>query len=211
MRPAVSSAVRAGIRKHTRRAVGAVVACALAAGLAACSNTETGGVAEQAGSQQGYVSGSGVVTQIPKSERTDPIDLEFTVLDGQKTSLADIRKDGTITVINLWYAACPPCRKEAPELEEVAEKYKGKAQLIGANVRDQEAAAQAFVENFNVSYPVMLDSNGEMVGLLSDVLPPRATPSTVVLDSEGRPAARVVGAVEASTLSGLIDDAMKED
>ena len=57
----------------------------------------------------------------------------------------------------------------------------------------------------------MLDTDGEMVGLLSDVLPPRATPSTVVLDSEGRPAARVVGAVEASTLSGLIDDAMKED
>lgn len=198
-------------RGRTRRTAGAVLACALAFGLAACGGTETGGVAEQAGSQQGYVSGTGVVTQIPKNERTEPIDLDITLLDGNKTSLADIRKDGTITVINLWYAACPPCRKEAPELEEVAEKYEGKAQLIGANVRDQEAAAQAFVDNFNVSYPVMLDTDGEMVGLLSDVLPPRATPSTVVLDSEGRPAARVVGAVEASTLSGLIDDAMKED
>lgn len=188
----------------------AAAVCAAAFVLTGCGGTESGGVAEQAGSQQGYVSGTGVVTQIPESERAKPLDLEFTQLDGKKTSLADMRKDGSVTVINLWYAACPPCRKEAPDLEKVAEEYDGKAKLLGANVRDQEAAAQAFVDNFDVSYPTMLDSNGDMVGLLSDVLPPRATPSTVVLDSEGRPAARVVGAVEASTLSGLIDDALKE-
>jgi hypothetical protein len=56
----------------------------------------------------------------------------------------------------------------------------------------------------------MLDSDGSMVSLLSGVLPPQATPSTVVLDATGRAAARVVGAVTRSTLTGLVEDALAE-
>src|SRR5699024_7199497 len=61
------------------------------------------------------------------------------------------------------------------------------------NVRDQAAEANAFINNYQIPYPNMLDTNGDMVSLLSGVLPPQATPSTVVLDTEGRAAARVVG------------------
>ena len=49
-----------------------------------------------------------------------------------------------------------------------------------------------------------------MVSLLSSVLPPQATPSTVILDASGRAAARVVGAVTQSTLTGLIEDVLAQ-
>ena len=49
-----------------------------------------------------------------------------------------------------------------------------------------------------------------MVAALSTILPPQATPSTVILDAQGRAAARVVGAVEESTLRGLIEDVLAE-
>lgn len=188
----------------------ALFTSALAAGtalaLSACSENDE--LADQAGSDQGYVSGSGVVSRVPAEDRGEPLDLSFETLDGKTVSLADLRP--TPVVINLWYAACPPCRKEAPDLKSVAEEFGDKAQFIGVNVRDQEAAANAFIQNYQVPYPNMLDSNGEMVSLLSGVLPPQATPSTVVLDAKGRAAARVVGEVDASTLKGLIEDVQSE-
>lgn len=188
----------------------ALFTSALAAGtalaLSACSENDE--LADQAGSDQGYVSGSGVVSQVAVEDRGDPLDLSFETLDGKSMSLADLRP--TPVVVNLWYAACPPCRKEAPDLKSVSEEFGDKAQFIGVNVRDQEAAANAFIQNYQVPYPNMLDSNGEMVSLLSGVLPPQATPSTVVLDAKGRAAARVVGEIDASTLKGLIEDVLAE-
>lgn len=196
-----------GRRPLNRRAL---FTSALAAGtalvLSACSENDE--LADQAGSDQGYVSGSGVVSRVPAEDRGEPLELSFETLDGKSVSLADLRP--TPVVINLWYAACPPCRKEAPDLKSVSEEFGDKAQFIGVNVRDQEAAANAFIQNYQVPYPNMLDSNGEMVSLLSGVLPPQATPSTVVLDAKGRAAARVVGEVDASTLKGLIEDVQSE-
>lgn len=174
--------------------------------LSACSENDE--LADQAGSDQGYVSGSGVVSQVAVKDRGEPLELTFETLTGESMSLAELRPNPV--VINLWYAACPPCRKEAPDLKSVAEGFGDDVQFIGVNVRDQEAAANAFISNYQVPYANMLDSNGDMVALLSGVLPPQATPSTVVLDAEGRAAARVVGEVDASTLKGLIEDVQAE-
>ena len=188
----------------------ALFTSALAAGtalaLSACSENDE--LADQAGSDQGYVSGSGVVSQVAAEDRGEPLELSFETLDGESMSLADLRP--TPVVVNLWYAACPPCRKEAPDLKSVSEELGDEAQFIGVNVRDQAAAANAFIQNYQVPYPNMLDSNGEMVSLLSGVLPPQATPSTVILDAQGRAAARVVGEVDSSTLKGLIEDVLSE-
>ncbi|HJE77104.1 MULTISPECIES: TlpA family protein disulfide reductase [Brevibacterium] len=182
------------------------IAVGTAVVLSACSENDE--LADQAGSDQGYVSGSGVVSRVPAEDRGEPLDLSFETLDGKSMSLADLRP--TPVVVNLWYAACPPCRKEAPDLKSVSEELGDKAQFLGVNVRDQEAAANAFIQSFQVPYPNMLDSNGEMVSLLSGVLPPQATPSTVILDAKGRAAARVVGEVDASTLKGLVEDVLAE-
>lgn len=174
--------------------------------LSACSENDE--LADQAGSDQGYVSGSGVVSQVPKDKRGSPLELSFDTLDGKSTSLADIRP--TPVVINLWYAACPPCRQEAPDLKSVADSFGDKVQFLGVNVRDQAAAANAFISNYQIPYANMLDTDGEMVAQLSGVLPPQATPSTVILDAKGRAAARVVGEVDATTLKGLIEDVQAE-
>lgn len=194
-------------RGLTRRGLLSLAASAGALALAGCSR-ENDELAQQAGSDQGYVSGSGVITQVAPADRGAPLELDFETLDGETLSLAELRP--TLVVINLWYAACPPCRKEAPDLISVSEEFSEDAVFIGANVRDQAGAAEAFISNFEVPYPNMLDTDGAMVALLSDILPPQATPSTVILDAEGRAAARVVGAVDASTLRGMIEDVRDE-
>ena len=195
-----------GNRPLGRRAVLSGIVAGTALVLSACSENDD--LAAQAGSDQGYVSGSGVVSQVPVKDRGEPLDLSFTTIDGRQMSLADIRPKPA--VINLWYAACPPCRVEAPDLKAVSEEFADRAQFIGVNVRDQEPEASAFIANYQIPYPNMIDSNGDMVALLSGVLPPQATPSTVILDAQGRAAARVVGAVDESTLRGLIEDVLAE-
>ncbi|WP_101652250.1 TlpA family protein disulfide reductase [Brevibacterium ihuae] len=192
----------------SRRQLLAWAAAAVAGTAIAGCSPESDALAEQAGSEQGYISGTGVITQVPAGERGAPLELDFELLDGSAASLAGWRPRAV--VINLWYAACPPCRKEAPDLVSAAEAFADDTVFLGVNVRDQAAAAQAFVESFSVPYPNMLDTDGTMVAALSSILPPQATPSTVILDREGRPAARVVGAVEESTLRGLIEDVLAE-
>lgn len=195
-----------GNGQYGRRAVLTGIIAGTAVVLTACTQNDE--LAAQAGSDQGYVSGSGVVSQVAVKDRGEPLDLTFETLDGSQLSLADMRP--TPVVINLWYAACPPCRVEAPDLKEVSEEFGDSAQFIGVNVRDQAAEANAFISNYQIPYPNMLDTNGDMVALLSGVLPPQATPSTVILDAQGRAAARVVGAVDKSTLQGLIEDVQAE-
>lgn len=173
--------------------------------LSACS-TQSDALAQQAGSGQGYVSGSGVVTQLALDERGEPIDVAFTLLDGTQTSLAAYRPK--LVVLNLWYAACPPCRKEAPVLNTISNEFASDVQFVGVNVRDAAPAAQSFLKTFDVKYANTLDTDGTIVSTLSGILPPQATPSTVILDSQGRAAARVVGEVEESTLRGLVEDVL---
>ena len=149
-----------------------------------------------------------MTTEIAPADRAEPTVFTGTSYEGERFDSSD--HWGSVLVVNVWYAACPPCRKEAPDLIEVSETFADDTVFLGVNVRDQAGAAEAFIKNFDVPYPNMLDTDGAMVALLSDILPPQATPSTVILDAEGRAAARAVGAVDASTLSGMIEDVLGE-
>lgn len=170
----------------------------LAALVSACSSS-TG-----ASSEDGFASGDGTVTLIPVDQRRKVTDLSGTTLDGKKLSLSDY--EGKVVVLNVWGSWCPPCRAEAPQLVEAAKQTKGKAQFIGLNTRDQDPApARAFVRTSGMPYPSIHDGDGSVLLQLSAV-PPKAIPSTLVIDKQGRIAARVLGPVRASTLVGMVDD-----
>lgn len=182
----------------------------IALGLAGCGN-DADELADQVPevNDQGYISGAGVITQLPTSERGDPIELAGEYTDGTAFDLVDWR-DAPV-VINLWYAACPPCRKEAPALQANYERYHADdVKFLGINVRDEAPTADAFAETFDLTFPSMLDQDGHGVAALGSVLPPQAVPSTVVLDAQGRAAARVMGALDDSTLKALIADVLEE-
>jgi thiol-disulfide isomerase/thioredoxin len=110
-------------------------------------------------------------------------------------------------VLNVWASWCAPCRAEAPELEEVWQaKKEEQVQFVGLNTRDSTIAAQRFVETMGLTFPSIEDSDGRVQLLFSDSLPPQAIPSTVVIDGDGRVAARILGKASAATLRGVIDE-----
>lgn len=197
-RPARTAARRA-------RAVAAGLAAILA--LAGCG-ASTGGWTED-GAEAGYVSGDRSVTTWDAGDRTGPVVMSGTDYTGAAVDVADWR--GDVVVLNTWYAACPPCRAEAPDLVAVAEEYADRGvRVLGVNSTDDPGAAQAFERTFAVPYPSIHDVDGSAVAALQGTVPVQAVPTTVVLDREGNVYARVLGRADGSTLRALVDDVLDE-
>jgi len=190
-------------RGARRAVVAGVLTLALTGAVAACAPA-----AEEPGEVgSGYVSRGGSVQRWGAGERTGPLEMSGTTYDGSVVDLAELR--GSVVVLNTWYAACPPCRAEAPDLVEIATAYADRGvHVVGINTRDDAGAAEAFERTFATPYPSIDDRSGAAVAALQGVVAVQAVPTTVVLDAEGRVAARVLGRVEASTLRVLLDDAL---
>lgn len=177
-----------------------VLAAAVLA-LTACGGAE----ATNSDSGAGFVGGDGSIVVIDPADRVSAPDLSGNTLDGQTYALADDR--GEIVVMNVWASWCAPCRAEAPELEEVWTQVQDSGvQFLGLNTRDSALAASRFVETMGLTFPSVQDTDGRLQLLFADSLPPQAIPSTLVIDREGRVAARILGKVSAATLRGVIDE-----
>jgi thiol-disulfide isomerase/thioredoxin len=115
---------------------------------------------------------------------------------------------GQTVVVNVWGSWCAPCRAEAPDLVDAAAELASEdVAFLGINSRDlNEAAARAFVRRFDVPYPSIYDQGGQTLLAFRGTLTANSIPSTVVIDAEGRVAARVLGEVSKSTLVGLVED-----
>ena len=160
---------------------------------------------------QNYVSGDGSVTEYPIAERGEPVDFEAETDRGDTVSSDDYR--GEVLVVNFWYAGCPPCRVEAPDLEELNQLYDGEgATFLGVNVRDQAPQSKEFAKRWGISYPSVIDvDKGNMLLAFAGTVGANAVPTTLVIDKQGRVAARILGRVsEPSILDTLIRDTIDE-
>jgi peroxiredoxin len=190
-----------------RRAAAAVLSAGLA--LGGCSAASTGDGRTASGEQAGYVSGDGSTRTWAPDDRGDPVELAGTDFTGAAVDVAAWR--GDVVVLNTWYAACPPCRAEAPDLVALATDYADDGvRLLGVNGTDDAGAAQAFERTFAVPYASLADTDGSAVAALQAYVPLQAVPTTVVLDREGRVAGRVLGLAEGSTLRAMVDDLLAE-
>jgi peroxiredoxin len=155
-------------------------------------------------SEQGYVSGDGTITILPEADRLPAPELSGPTLDGGQFVLADHL--GEVVVMNVWASWCAPCRAEAEDLQAVWSEVAGRdVQFVGLNTRDSQSAANAFVERFGITYPNVIDADASRQLLFHESLPPAAIPSTLVIDGQGRVAARAIGPVDRSALLGLIE------
>lgn len=187
-----------------------MLAAAALSGIAlvsGCSADTAGEPVTTGGNDQGYVAGDGQVTVVPAAEREDAPELSGPTLDGGTWSLAD--QQGKTVVLNVWASWCPPCRAEMPGLQRLSERYADQGvTFAGLDTRDTDAAASAFIENIGVTYPQVVDPDGRLLLAFRDTLPPQAIPSTLIVDDEGRIAARVIGPITEPRLAALLDDVL---
>ena len=132
---------------------------------------------------------------VPKLEemkdRTAAPDFSLPGPDGKQRSLKDYR--GKIVFLNFWATWCTSCRDEMPAMERLYKEFKGKGfEIVAVNVKDKRTDALAFVKQLKLSYPVMMDPQGE-VGLLYGAW---GMPMTYLIDENGLVLARLWGAAD---------------
>ncbi|MEU5163066.1 TlpA disulfide reductase family protein [Streptomyces sp. NPDC020875] len=194
-------------RAH-RAALTAALAAAGALTLSACTDGGTSG----GGGQTNFVSSNSGISTVAKGDRKPVGKIAGKTLEGEALDVADLK--GKIVVINVWGSWCPPCRAEAPALVKVAADTKAKGvEFVGLNVRDRDKGpAIEFEKDYKVSYPSIYDPAGKLIisGFPKGTLNPQAIPSTVVLDREGKIAARFLGGLSEKQLRSMLDPVIAE-
>ena len=198
--------------KHRTRVVLPVAAFVAAAGLFLTGCT-TDKLAEQyrSGTGQNYIAGDGTVSEFAPANRGKPVDFSGKTVDGSTASSTQYA--GKVLVVNFWYAGCPPCRLEAPDLQALSQKYQADGVgFLGVNLYDSAQTAESFEKEKGVTYPSVLDRDtGSVLLAFSQSVPPKATPTTLVIDKKGRVAARILGAVpQRGILDTLISATLAE-
>jgi len=185
---------------------------ALAATVALLGGCSASGVsAEYTGGDGDYVSGDGTTQFWVESNRGDPIEFSGKTEAGETLSSDDFA--GQVVLVNFWYASCGPCRTEAPDLNLLYNEYAPEGVgFFGVNIRDDGAQAVSFATKFDVLYPSILDvSDGAVTIAFARPAPPTVTPTTFLLDREGRVAARITSAIQStSVVASMIDDLLAE-
>ena len=115
---------------------------------------------------------------------------DFTLPDprGKKVSLKDFR--GKVVFLNFWATWCEFCKDEMPTMDRLYREFKDKGfEIVAVNVKDKRPDALAFVKQMKLTYPIVMDPEGE-VGLLYGAF---GMPTTYLIDRKGMVLARLWG------------------
>ena len=124
---------------------------------------------------------------------------------GGTAALADLR--GKVVVVNFWATWCTPCRAEQPELVRLSDDYRHKGvEFLGVLERDDTAKAKAWLKEFGVPYPSIVDEPGAW----ADDFAFFGLPDTYVIDRAGTIRWSVFGQTDAAQLRPLIDEVLAQ-
>jgi len=133
-------------------------------------------------------------------ETEEPVDFSLQQLGGGEVSLSDYL--GQWVVVNYWATWCTPCLKEIPDLSELHQE-RSDLTVLGLAFEDlEDSDFDEFLEDFEVSYPIL------KVDVYQPPEPfgaPRALPTTIILDKQGRAVKAFLGPVTREAIEGFID------
>ena len=174
--------------------------------LTACA---TPNASIQNSGEAGFISGDGNATFLKVEYRKSAPELIALDFNGKEIDLKNYKNK--VVVLNVWGSWCGPCRKEANELQELYVKNKDSGvEFIGINIRDSKVSAEKFITNFGITYPNIFDRDGVKLLGFKDTLPANAIPSTVLVDKNGKVAARQLGPIERALIQGFISSLVDE-
>ncbi|NEB00156.1 TlpA disulfide reductase family protein [Streptomyces sp. SID13726] len=194
-------------RSRVRATLLTAGAAAAALTLSACGSGGTSG----GGGDTNFVMGADGISTVAQGKRTAVPDLSGATIDGKQLDVDSYK--GKVVVLNVWGSWCAPCRAEAPGFEKVYQDVKADGvQFVGINTRDTKTSnALAFEKEQGVTYPSLYDPTGKlMLRFKKGTLNPQAIPSTLVIDREGKIAARSLAALSEDKLRKMINPVLAE-
>ena len=119
--------------------------------------------------------------------------LNLITIKGEKITSQQLL--GKITLINFWATDCPGCINEMPGLIETYNQYKdqGLEVIAVAMYYDPPSRVISFTKNNNLPFPVVLDTNKEIINKFNNV---KLTPTSIILDKNGYVINTIIGEID---------------
>ena len=155
----------------------------------------------------GRAGGLGVNTQFGVAEVDTELaqDFNLNLHGGDSLALSDLR--GKVVLVDFWASWCAPCRQEAPVLEQTYLDYAGKdVEFIGVNIWDLPDNSASYVEEFGISYPNGVDTDG-VIAIDYGV---KGIPEKFFIDRAGIVRQKFVGPMRADKLEETLDGLLAE-
>ena len=130
-------------------------------------------------------------------------DFELMTLDGETARLSDYK--GKKVILNFWASWCPPCRAEMPDMQKYYEEQAAKenVEILAVNLTTEDRGMEkitAFIEEFNLTFPIPMDREGDIGKLYQAV----AIPTTYMIDTEGKVRNKIVGPMSEQMMEDFI-------
>ena len=115
---------------------------------------------------------------------------DFTPKDLKGTQVTLKNFKGRVVFLNFWATWCPPCRREMPSMERLYKQLKDRDfTMLAVDMQESEKRVRAFISEFSLSFPALLDLNGDISSLYGIV----GLPTTYIIDREGKIIGKAVG------------------
>ncbi|KWW34098.1 TlpA disulfide reductase family protein [Cupriavidus metallidurans] len=132
-------------------------------------------------------------------------DATFTLLSGEKLSTGDLK--GKVYLINFWATSCATCVKEMPQMVSTYKQFKDKGLdfVAVAMNYDPPMYVMNYAKTRELPFKVAMDADGAAAKAFGNV---QLTPTTFVVDKNGKILKRYVGEPEWDALHKLLDGAL---
>ena len=143
-----------------------------------------------------------------KPESADPAPT-LQLPDLNEKSVAIGGKRDKLLMVNFWASWCYPCELGAPDLQALANKYKGLLDIYGINATsyDKEREARDFVDQQKLKFPILMDRDGKGTQLYKVT----NFPTSLIVDSQGIVRERIAGVISKDKWEAMIDKWLKFD
>ena len=132
-------------------------------------------------------------------------DVALPQLDGAQLTLRDLR--GKVVLINIWATWCPPCRAEMPAIQQAHATYSDRGLIVLAvNQREDTSAIAPFLEQYGLTFPVLLDRDGQA----SATYQANVLPSSFFVDRRGVIRAVYRGPMPPRVIAGTVEQLLQE-
>jgi peroxiredoxin len=131
--------------------------------------------------EQTGVGGSAVQLEPAPIKGHPAPDFALPTLDGQTIRLSDYK--GQPVLVNFWATWCGPCRAEFPDFQKAWVDNADNLVIIGVNNTSTDLKDQvpAFVDEFGVTFPIVLDESGDTAKAYNIL----GLPTTIFIDRNG--------------------------
>ena len=144
-------------------------------------------------------------TPAPVANHPAP-DFILTAVDGTPVRLSALK--GQVALINVWATWCPPCRAEMPVIQAAYERYKPQGfTVLAINLREDPRTVAAFMQQFGLTFPALLDLDGAVSGAYRA----SALPSSFFVDRRGVIRAVYRGPMSRSVIAGTVEQLLREE